>query len=266
MNCGVVRDRLVEHALGTLPDGEGTTLDRHLAWCAACRKEAGDLERAASTFAFALAPAVPGPPPELEERVVADVQRAAGGHRSLPRRGRLAIAAVAAAMVAVSALGWGAVMAGRAARFEDRARAVEQRGALALQEFKAILGGAQFSDPGNRVYFGTLTAPHGGTAAGAALTLASPSTRDLAVVMVNGFRPSSKQLPLRVVLMSEHGRTLRVGVIRALDTSGGAIVSQKFDVDISRYTAIEVFDSTGAIVMRGSVAERASTESPTPAT
>lgn len=264
MNCVAVRERLVEHALGTLPEGEARTLDRHIAWCAACRKEDGELERAASAFAFALAPAIPGPSPELEERVLADVKRAAGGHRPIPRRGRLAIAAVAAALVAVSALGWGAVMAGRAARFEDRARVVEQRGALALQEFRAILGDAQFSDPGNRVYFGTLSAPHGGTAAGSALTLASPSTRDLAVVMVNGFRASPRRLPLRVVLLSEHGRTLRVGVIRALDTSGGAIVSRKFDVDIARYTGVEVFDATGAVVMRGSVAERASTESPTP--
>ncbi|HXF71881.1 MAG TPA: zf-HC2 domain-containing protein, partial [Actinomycetota bacterium] len=77
MDCLNVRDRLAEHALGTLPAREGRAVDRHLRWCAACRKEARDLLDAAATVAFALQPAPP-PPAELEERVVRSVRRAAG--------------------------------------------------------------------------------------------------------------------------------------------------------------------------------------------
>ena len=53
MNGTAVRDRLTERALGAVPVDDAQALDRHLAWCAACRKEAGELDRAVTTFAFA---------------------------------------------------------------------------------------------------------------------------------------------------------------------------------------------------------------------
>ena len=106
MNCTAVRDQLTERALGAVPAAEGQAIDRHLAWCAACRKEAGELDRAAATVVFALAPAEP--PAELEDQVVESVQAVVAKRQPHgARRGRLAVALAIAAMVAVSGLGWG---------------------------------------------------------------------------------------------------------------------------------------------------------------
>lgn len=269
MNCTVVRDRLPERALGAVAPSDGQVMDRHLAWCAACRKEAGELERAAATFAFALAPAPVEPGPQLEDRVV-DVVRSAASKRQplVARRGRLAVALAVAGMVAVSGLGWGSVMAGRAARFEDRAKLAQQKQQDALDRFqREVLNSGGFNDPGNEVFLGTLaTDTRGGTAAGSALTLVSPTTPDLAIVMVNGFDLTAAQdaLPFRVFLTTERGQRLRVGRIKALDSGGGAILSAQFELDLSRYAGVEVLDRDGNVVLHGSVSLRTSITTPSP--
>ena len=77
----------------------------------------------------------------------------------------------------MSGLGWGAVMAGRAARFEDLTKEAQRQQQDAIALFQAeVLRGSEFNDPENQVFLGTLTsdAPVR-TAAGSALTLASPS-------------------------------------------------------------------------------------------
>lgn len=268
MNCTAVRDRLPERALGAVSANDGQVLDRHLAWCAACRKEAGELERAAATFAFALAPVEPEPEPELEDRVV-DVVRSAASKRQplVARRGRLAVALAVAGMVAVSGLGWGAVMAGRAARFEDLSKVAQRRQQAAVEAFRAILDSQEFNDPDNEVFIGALaTDARGGTAAGSALTLASPSTPDIAIVMVNGFDLTAAEdaLPFRVFLTSERGQRLRVGRVKALDSGGGAILSAQFELDLSRYTGVEVLDRDGNVVLHGIVSLRTSITTPSP--
>jgi anti-sigma factor RsiW len=268
VNCTAVRDRLPERALGAVPPNDGQAIDRHLAWCAACRKEAGELERAAATFAFALAPVEPGP--ELGDHVAEAVRSATSRRQPLvARRGRLAVALAVAGMVAVSGLGWGAVMAGRAARFEDQSRAARQEQQDALAGFQqAVLESAEFDDPRNEVYLGTLASDtRGGTAAGSALTLVSPSTADIAIVMVNGFDLASAEyaLPFRVFLTAEKGPRLHVGrKIKALDSGGGAIVSSQFELDLSRYTAVEVLDRDGNVVLQGTVSLRTSITTPSP--
>jgi predicted anti-sigma-YlaC factor YlaD len=266
VNCTAVRDRLTERALGAVPTEDGQALDRHLAWCAACRKEAGELDRAAATFAFALAPADPAP--DLEDLVVENVQAAAARNQpSAARRGRLAVTLAVAGMLAVSGLGWGAVMAGRAARFEDLSKVARQRQQDALEAFRAFLNSQEFKDPDNQVFIGTLaTDTRGGTAAGSALTLASPTIPDVAIVMVNGFDATAAEqaLPFRVFLTGEGGRKLRVGRIKTLDSGGGAILSAQFEVDLSRYPGVEVLDTDGNVVLHGSVSRRPSITTPSP--
>ncbi|MGZ5295365.1 MAG: anti-sigma factor family protein [Actinomycetota bacterium] len=265
MNCTAVRDRLTERALGAVPADDEQALDRHLAWCAACRKEAGELDRAAATFVFALAPAKPAP--DLEDRVVENVQAVAARRQPTgARRGRLAVTLAVAGMVAVSGLGWGAVMAGRAARFEDLSKMEQQKRQDALEAFRKFLNSQEFNDPDNEVFLGTLASDTSdATAAGSALTLVSPSTPDIAIVMVNGFDPAVRNaLPFRVFLTAEHGQRLRVGRIKSLDSGGGAILSAQFELDLSRYTGVEVLDKDDNVVLHGSVSVRPSITTPSP--
>ena len=118
------------------------------------------------------------------------------------------------------------------------------------------------------MFLGTLASDTpGATAGGSALTLVSPSTPDIAIVMVNGFDLTAAKdaLPFRVFLTAEHGKKLRVGKkIKALDSGGGAILSSQFELDLSRYTGVEVLDRDGNVILHGSVSRRPSITTPSP--
>ncbi len=263
--CAVVRGRLTEHALGVLGAKDFTEVERHLAWCAACRKESAELDMAAAILAFGAEPAEPTP--GLEDRVVAAVQAKASPRHahSLPRRGRTAVVAMIAAMLTVSALGWGAVMAGRAARFEERADAVTLASQSSIEEFQRIVTAAEFSNPDDRVFIGQLSPGDRYEGGGAAMTLVSPSIIDLVVVMVNGVPPELRDgLPYAVTLQSEGGNRLTVGQIVALDSGGAATISGEFNRDLSAYSRVVVADSDGHVVMSGPLATEAEVASPIP--
>ncbi len=268
MNCTTVRDGLTEHALRALPPRDAASIDRHLVWCAACRKEAGHLQAASATLAFALAPVDPAP--QLEDRIVGAV-RAAAARRvpprsASPRRSRLALAAAVAALLAVLGTGWGAVMAGRAARSDEVARDAVLRQHSAVERFRDLLVTAEFSDPEGEVFIGTLKPTTAGGGGGSALTLVSPSIIDMAIVLVNGVPPETgHRLPFSVRLRGVEG-SLLVGRIPkgGLDASGAGIVSQEFDLDLSSFDEVIVRDTSGAVVMRGVIDARAAIVSPSP--
>lgn len=265
MNCAGVREQLTEHALGILSVRDASTVERHLQWCAACRKEAGDLQRASATLAFSPAPAEP--PAVLQDRVVADVREVAGvrvARPAPPRRTRWVAAAVAAAFVAVSGLGWGAVMAGRAARFEDRADVATAQQRTALEEFRRLVQSIEFSDPADQVFIGRLVPAEGSGGGGAAMTLVSPSIIDLAIVMVNGVPPDRwATLPFTVRLTGPEGR-LKVGRIESLDSAGADTISREFNGDLTGFDRVVVVDAKGHVVMSGPLATKADVASPAP--
>jgi hypothetical protein len=258
VNCLAVRDRLTEHALGVLALRDAAVVDRHLAWCAACRKESGDLHRAAVTLAFAVAPADPSP--ELEDHVLASVKGAVGVHPTRGSRGRVAVAAVVAAMVAVAGLGWGAVMAGRAARFEDRVKIVRVRDDTGIENFLNALGGIRTADAKARL--ADLQTRDASPAGGAALTLLSPSSPDVVVIMVSGL--GERPAPYVVELRARGGRRLRVGTMRRVDADGAARLTRNFEVDLSPYDRVVVLDASGATVLSGTFAVPTSIPSPSP--
>ena len=252
MTCLEVRELLPEHAIGVLGEPDRERIQRHLEWCAGCRKEAGDLGQAAATLAFAL---VPAPVPEgLGERVVARVRRAAGvpGAR---RRARTAAASLIAATVAFASLGWGAVMAGRADRFEVRAEQAERAQDAAIERFQTVLSQVIPSDSvsSSDTYLGQLTPVAAGTGGGFALQLVSPEILDFVMVIVNGLDDPDR-LPLRVWLVNAEGRELRGGRIDELDANGGAEVYHEFKTQgLGGFTTVNVVDRAGEVVLTGTI-------------
>ena len=254
MNCLTVRERLAEHALGVLRDGDASSVDRHLEWCAACRKEAGELQRAAATLAFSVATAEP--PAELEDRVVREVQGVAGRRRAAsPRRSRIAAAAVLAAMLALSGLGWGAVMAGRAERAEEAAAEAQEQQQEAFQRFEKLLTQLPGVDPEAIAEISTLLSPRLREGRGDALVLLSPSGDDLAFVLVSGLGAvRASQLPLEVRLVGDDARReLVVGQIRTLNSDGEGGVYRSFGEGLRGFSAVVIRDARGKVLLNGTL-------------
>jgi hypothetical protein len=258
VNCLSVRERLTEQVLGVLPKAEGAVVDRHLEWCAACRKEAGELQRAAATLAYSVAPAEP--PAELEDRVVEVVRGAAGRRRATaPRRSRVAAAGVLAAVLALSGLGWGAVMAGRAERAREQAAIALDRQRAAFDRFQKLLSDLPI-DPEAIVEVSTLLSPRLQDGRGDALVLLSPSSDDLVFVLVDGLTDlSAARFPLQVRLVSQDAARRLVGEIRTLDQAGGGGVFSTFGEDLTDVDAVVIRDARGRILLRGSLSVYAPT-------
>lgn len=266
MNCTTVRDRLAEHALGALTPRDASPVDRHLTWCAACRKEASELQRATATLAFGVAPLEP--PADVEARVAGAVREAVArrDHRpSTARRSRLALVAALAAMLAVLGTGWGAVMANRAADSDRLVQLETLRSQSAVERFRDLLNSAEFGDPEDEVFLGTLNPAAPGGGGGSALTLVSPSIIDMAIVLVNGVPEETRELlPFTIRLRGAEG-ALMVGRIEkgGLDDSGAGIVMREFD-ELAGYDSVTVRDVNGDVVLSGSMQTRAAVTSPGP--
>ena len=254
MTCLEVRELLPELAVDTIAPEDRTEVERHLQWCAGCRKEASDLGQAAAILAFSLTPA--SVPQGLGERVVDRVRRAAGP-TGTPRRGRTMAAAIVAAMVAVASLGWGAVMAGRADRFADRAEQAERERARALERFQVVLSqvipGEEIST-NDDAHLGQLAPVAGGTGGAAVLQLISPTLLDFVIVIANGLSHDSELLPYRVRLSNDVGQELRAGRIDELDANGGAEIFRQYQTqDLTGYSTVTVVDAKGEVVLTGTV-------------
>jgi hypothetical protein len=268
VNCVAVRDVLPERALGVVGSADATSVDRHLVTCAACRKEARDLERAASTMAFALAPA--DPPAELADRVLGGLHAVVGSASpasgrpptSSRRRTRRTTALVLAASLLIGGLGWVATAA-RAPR-ADQASTIGQQGEGALDAFRKLIRRSEFSDPGTEVRLGLLAAANGGTATGSAITILAPSQDDRVLVLLSGLPAGSRRLPYSVTLVGDRDRRLFVGRLDVLDASGGATVARIFRRDLSAFSHIVVRDGSDRIVLSGKLDTGAPVASPGP--
>jgi hypothetical protein len=158
-------------------------------------------------------------------------------------------------MLALSGLGWGAVMAGRAERWERQAADAREQREIAMEMFRAeVLAKLPGLDPEAIVEVSTLLSPSLRAGRGDALVLLSPSGDDLAFVLVDGLtEPRSAQLPLRVRLVSGDSTQLLVGEIRTLDQAGGGGVFATFKEDLTDVSTVVVRDARGRVLLHGAL-------------
>jgi hypothetical protein len=259
VNCADVREAMPEFALGVSLPRETADVEVHVETCAACRKEAIDLQRAVAAFGYAVAPGDP-PAPELEGRVVSAVQDVAGP-RSRGRGVRRAGVTLLAAAMLVAAVGVGSVLANRAERSRLQTERTQLETTQMLERFSSAISTARFADPDTTVYLGALSATRG-LGAGAALTVLSPTARDQVIVIVNGV--PAEATPLTVRLEDTKGRAIEVGTIRRLDTSGGATLAKVVPGGLDGFVEVVATSADGAVVLRGTLAATASVSSPSP--
>lgn len=264
MDCREARELLPEYALGAAGARDSAAVDRHIALCAACRKEARDLADAGATLAFALAPATPDP--SLEDQVVSDVREVAGpvGAVGAARRRRRPVTAlVAAALLVISVTG--TVLAVRGDPPRDAAQADALRKQEALDQFGRFLESAEFADPETRAYVGWLgPRVEQINGSGSALTIVSPTVEDRVIVIVNGLEAKPRSLPMVVSLEDFEGHIAVVGKVQALDTGGGATVGRLTSRDLSGFLTVLVRDARGRVVLTGFLEAHAPVASPAP--
>ena len=259
MDCLAVRDRLSEYAVSALGERDRSAIDRHLNWCAGCRKESAELAEAAAVVGLSIPPGTPAA--ELEERVVARI-RSAATRATQPRRRFIVLVAatLVAAMLAAAGLGWGVVLSGKVNTAEDRATLATQQAHRYLERLRDLLQQlAATRGGGEDVRLTTLAPAHDGDSGGAGLVLVSPRSQDWALVAVGGL--SSKRAPYRVWLTTGSGRRVfvgRIGKVRSSD--GGAQIGRSFRLDLAPVRHVVIRDARGVKVLSGELAPTSRTQ------
>jgi len=258
VNCSTARDVLPEFALGVAPGEDADQVELHVETCAACRKEAVDLQRAAASFGYALA-ADGAPPESLEQHVVQAVHEVARPAKHPHLRGRRTGIALLVAAVLVASVGIGSVFAGR----EERLRVQAERTALAAQAAIVNLGGIVQGVGGRdtKVLSGALAA-RSGVGNGSAVTILTRNADDQMIVVVNGL--AGRSVPLAVSISDTKGHAIDVGTIHALDTAGGATRAWELQSSLKGFVDVTVRDAHRHIVLRGTLQAQTAVASPSP--
>lgn len=256
MNCLDAREVLPEHALGVAGE-RSRSIEEHLAWCAACRREAADLQGAAAALAF-----VPAPvdlPDDLEDVVFTRIHAAAGRRGPVVPRGRRTLV-VAAATVAVAVLGTGVVLANKPARIDPVVRASQQTDAFV--DFQALIEGSEFADEQTRASIGVLMPSDGRPGSGSAMSIVGPTIEDRAMVVVSGLPSRPGTLPYAVWLADADGDFFFLGEAAVLDSGGGFTVARIAGTDLRGFVNVIVRDRSGRVALRGTLDDEAPVPSP----
>jgi predicted anti-sigma-YlaC factor YlaD len=259
MNCVDVRDRLAEHALGVLEEDDLRQVDRHLQWCAGCRKESAEMLEGLAKVPLSLRPV--DPEPSLEDRVVEAVAAASGRGRGTARRGlrMLAVATLAAAITAASAFGWAFAERAKVQGLKEKVASVEssQRGLARL--FKEL---KEHSRGNGTLYEATLYPGPAHQQAGQALVFSGAKGSGFVLVEVV-VALDGRIGPYQVELQDRAGHIRQVG--RLERTSNQTyLLYRPFDqslenlskpeaIELRRLDLLQVTDRTGTTVLTGLV-------------
>jgi len=253
MDCVDVRDRLTEYALSLLPAPEVEPVERHLGWCAGCRKEAAELTGGAAAAGMSVAQAEP--PAALEERLVREIREATGAGRTRSGRARSRTMIVIAATLAIfMGLGWwatfGDLQSSKQAQERSRINAINV--GKRFDEFlKSFTSTPQHRvQPNDQLKDVQLTPELNTVGGGKAVIFLSHHRDDWVLVYVGGLDP--KAGPYGATLQSEDGTVLPV--MRAEpDNGGGVALFNQFPESLAKFNRIVVTDGRGHVVLTGSV-------------
>jgi hypothetical protein len=260
MTCVEVRDHLPEFTLGSLGEAARTQVERHLEWCAGCRKESAELHEGLASVALSLPPV--DPPAALEDHVVSAVRSAAGwkAPRSVGRRGVrvLAVAALAAALVAVGATGWGFAQRQQAQDIQERLEQAQKVKTRTLDLYADV--NKQLQAAGT-LYEASLFPGPGHLEAGFGAVFSGGPHYANAFALVEVVAPLDGVGPFSVSLVDEAGQTRQVGQLarspdgtyfwqnlkldQAVATQGG--------FDLAHVSSMAITDQTGTILLTGAL-------------
>ncbi len=249
LDCVDVRDRLTEYALSLLPASEVEPVERHLAWCAGCRKEGAELTGGAA--AIGLSARAAEPPAGLDDKVVHRIRAAAGTARRSRRKGRArtrTTVILAAALALVMGLGWATTVA-RLQSAEKARNASQHQMSDVAEKFskltKELLRGHE-PRSGDRARSFQLF-PRGRQGGGGwAMVYTSPSQRDWVLVVVGGLDPAS--FPYHVSLQSSDGEALSAGVLKPDSPGGGGYLFHRYARSLAKVNRLVVTDLHGHVM------------------
>jgi hypothetical protein len=241
MTCMEVRGRLVEHSLGLLSPVDARSVERHLEWCAGCRKESAELLEGAGLVALSL-PTL-DPPVSLESKVVRRIALAAGtGVIPSRKRMRMLVAATLAAVaVAIGAVGWAVA---ERHRIEDiQASTTERLGQIQrLGELEGSLGG----NPFGAELFPILDV----RGSGRVVILSSPREDDVIIARVAILDRAGQAFTIEV--KDDLGKVLSAGAL-AETNNGDLLFYELSGKNLSKGTSVTVLDGSGRPVLNGMV-------------
>ncbi len=237
MTCPEVQSMLPDRMAGVVPTGALHRIERHLARCPECQIERAALEEGFSTLGLALTPV--DPPPNLGERIVG---RVAAARREKVGRTRgvraLAASTLAAALVAVGALGWAVAERGHGrqaqAQVEKVTGLIKALQAVGARPFRAELLPARQQKKG----FGSVAI--------------YSATRVNDFILVGVVLPDDRTGPYTVKVTDRNGRVLSRGRLSKTN-NGDWVFYESTTANLSKAISVSVMDRSARAVIVGSI-------------